>query len=177
MCRCTSGSEAPLISSTTRFAVSTPSDREITVTTSVPAPRPVVFDAYTKPEIIRQWFYGPDDWPLVECAIDLRAGGASRYVWENAGKGRCGLRGVYQEIVPLTRLVHTELFDDDWTGGETIVTSQFEDQGNATKVTVTVLYASSAARDAALATDMLDGWKQMCKRLERLAPELAASTD
>ena len=157
------------------FAVTMPSDREVRVTTSVPAPRPVVFDAYTRPEIVRQWFYGPDDWPLVDCTIDLRVGGALRYVWEHAEQGKMGLTGVYREIVPLSRLVHTELFDEDWTGGETVVTSLFEDQGSATEVTITVLYTSSAARDGALATPMLDGWKLLCERLERLAPGLATA--
>ena len=161
--------------SATAFAVTMPSDREVTVTTYVPAPRPAVFDTYTKPESVRLWFYGPEDWPLVECAIDLRVGGALRYVWENAERGKMGMSGVYREIIPHTRLVHTELFDEDWTGGETVVTSLFEEQGSATKVTVTVLYSSPAARDAALQTGMLDGWRQLCQRLESLAPELAAS--
>ena len=167
------GSQATSIDAA--FAVTMPSDREVRVTTDVPAPRSIVFDAYTKPEIARRWFYGPDDWPLVECSIDLQVGGALRYVWEHADHGKMGVSGVYREIVPLTRLVHTELFDEDWTGGETVVTSLFEDQGSTTKVTVTVLYSSSAARDGALATPMLDGWRQLCERLERLAPELAAS--
>ena len=157
------------------FAVTRPSDRAVTVTIHVPAPRPVVFDAYTKPEIVRQWFYGPDDWPLVECAIDLRVGGALRYVWEHAEQGKMGLSGLYRAIIPLTRLVHTELFDEDWSGGETVVTNLFEDQGSATKVTATVLYPSSAARESALQTGMFDCWRQLCRRLERLAPALAAS--
>ena len=158
------------------FAVTMPSDREVCVTTYVTAPRPIVFDAYTKPEIARRWFYGPADWPLVECAVDLRVGGALRYVWEHTDQGKMGMSGLYREVVPSARLVHTELFDEDWTGGETIVTTLFEDQGRATKVTITVLYSSPAARDAALATDMLNGWRQLCERLENLAPELAAST-
>ena len=158
------------------FTLDTPSDREITVTRLFDAPRAFVFDAFTRPEIAKRWFYGPDDWPLVECAIDLKVGGALRFVWAQRGTGptgtdsaRCGLAGVYREVVSPGRTVHTELFDEDWTGGETVVTTRFEDRGDRTTVAVTVRYASQAARDAALATAMIDGWRQMYDRFDGLA--------
>ena len=163
------------------FTLDKPSDREIRVTRRFDAPRAFVFDAFTRPEIARRWFYGPDDWPLVECAIDLKVGGALRFVWVQTGTGpmatesaRCGLAGIYREVAPPYRTVHTELFDEDWTGGETLVTTLFEDQGDRTIVAVTVRYASQEVRDAALNTDMIDGWQQMYRRFDDLARDRMA---
>ena len=160
------------------FTLETPSDREITVTRRFDAPRTFVFDAFTRAQIAKRWFYGPDDWPLVDCAIDLKVGGPLRFVWARRddgqpaiGEARCGLSGVYHEIEPPACTVHTELFDEDWTGGETLVTTRFDDRGEQTSVSVTVRYTSRAARDAVLETDMIAGWQEMYERLDALARE------
>src|SRR5579862_1873146 len=63
------------------FTVSTPSDREIQVTRDFDAPRPMVFEAFTKPELVRRWLLGPPGWIMPQCEVDLRVGGAYRYVW------------------------------------------------------------------------------------------------
>lgn len=92
-----------------------------------------------------------------------------RFVWSGADGTEMGLRGVYREIVPPGRLVHTELFDQDWTGGETLVTTVLaERDGGGTTVTITVLYATRAARDAALATGMEQGVAASYDRLSTL---------
>ena len=160
------------------FTLETPSDREIAVTRRFDAPRTFVFHAFTRAEIAKRWFYGSDDWPLVDCAIDLKVGGPLRFVWARRndgqstnGEAQCGLSGVYREIEPLVRTVHTELFDQDWTGGETLVTTRFDDRREQTAVSVIVRYASRAARDAVLDTDMIAGWRQMYERLDALARE------
>src|SRR5262249_39833378 len=114
-----------------------------------------------------------EEWRLVQCDIDAKVGGGYRYVWRHKEKGDMGLSGVYREITPPERIVHTELFDEDWTGGGTVGTTIFEKRGGRTTVTSTVLYSSQAARDAALKTGMIDGWSQS---LDRLA-ELLASMD
>ena len=138
--------------------VTTPGDREIAMTRAFDAPRDLVFDAWTRPELLKRWLLGPPGWSLPVCEIDLRAGGALRFVWRGADGTEMGLRGVYREIAPPERLVHTELFDQDWTGGETLVTTVLaERDGGGTTVTVTVLYATREARDAALATGMEQG--------------------
>ncbi len=79
-----------------------------------------------------------------------------------------GLRGVYREIVPPERIVHTEIFDEDWTGGETLVTLLLTEHGGRTTTAMTVLYSSHEARDAALKTDMAQGMEVGYERLERL---------
>lgn len=132
--------------------LSLPSDREVRVTRRFDAPRALVFRALTTPEILKRWLIGPDGWTLAVCTIDLRVGGAYRYVWRKPGGRELGMGGVYHAVEPPGRLVCTELFDDDWTGGETLVTTTLEEQGGRTTLTSTILFASQAARDAARET-------------------------
>lgn len=153
--------------------VTTPSDREVVVTRVFDAPRRLVFEAHIRPELVLRWLWGPDDWPLVECTIDARVGGRFRYVWRHAEKGDMAMRGEFREIVAPARIVHTELFDEDWTGGETVVTTVFEERDGRTTVTATVLYSSREARDGALRSGMTDGWSRALDRLEALLPGLA----
>src|SRR5882762_11877589 len=103
------------------FKVSTPPDREIEVERDFNAPRQLVFDAFTKPELVRRWLLGPDGWTMPVCEIELRVGGAYRYVWRHADGKEMGMGGIYREIVPEERLVCTELFDEAWYPGEALV--------------------------------------------------------
>jgi uncharacterized protein YndB with AHSA1/START domain len=156
------------MSNADKLTVATPSDREVVVKRVFDAPRRLVFEAYTNPDLVKRWLYGPDEWPMVECTIDLRVGGAYRYVWRHKDKGDMGMGGVFREIVPGERIVNTELFDQDWTGGETLVTTVFEERDGRTTVTATVLYSSKEARDGALKTGMLGGWGRALERLDEL---------
>jgi len=106
------------------------------------APRRMVFDAFTKPELVKQWLLGPPGWTMPVCEIDLRVGGAYRYVWRNAKGKEMGMGGIYREIVPHERLVCTELFDQAWYPGEALVTTTLVEQGGRTTLTSTMLYVS-----------------------------------
>jgi uncharacterized protein YndB with AHSA1/START domain len=136
-----------------------PTDREIAMTRVFDAPRAVVFEAWTKPELLKRWLYGPEEYPLVVCEIDLRVGGALRFVWRSRDEkdAGMGMSGVYREIAPPDRLVFTEVWDQDWTGGEALVTIIFTEHAGKTTLTQTLLYSSRAARDGALKTDMEHG--------------------
>ena len=81
------------------FQISTPRDREIRITRDFDAPRQLVFDAFTKPELVRRWLLGSPGWTMPICEIDLSVGGAYRYVWRKEGVSDMGLGGVFQEIV------------------------------------------------------------------------------
>ena len=151
-----------------KYKLTQPGDREITLTRTFDAPRRLVFDAFTKPEMVQRWLFGPAEWPMVHCEIDLRVGGKLRYVWRHKDKGEMGLSGVFREIDPPGRLVHTEVFDQDWTGGEVLLTSIFEERDGRTTVSATVRYSSPAARDGALKTGMIEGWSQGHDRLDEL---------
>ena len=137
--------------------VTTPSDREVEVARMFNAPRSLVFKALTTPDLLLRWMHGPNGWTLTVCEVDLRVGGAFRYVWRKANGREMGTSGVFREITPPRRLVNTEVFDEDWTGGETVVTTTLTERGAATLLTVMVLYVSKAARDAALETKFVAG--------------------
>ncbi len=152
--------------------VTTPTEREIVMTRVFDAPRSLVFDAYTKPELLRRWLLGPPGWSMVVCEIDLRVGGAYRYVWRNADGTEMGMGGVHREIVPPERIVITALFDQDWTGGETLNTLLLTEQDGKTTLTNTVLYSSREARDNALRTGMEQGMAAGYDRLAELLAEI-----
>ncbi len=143
-------------------------DSEVVILRAFAAPRPLVFDAFTKPALVRRWLLGPPGWSMPVCEIDLKVGGRFRYVWRNEASGAdMGVGGAYSEIAPPDRIVHTELFDEDWTGGETVVTTVFSDEGRGTLVTMTVRYASAAAREAALGTGMTRSMAESFDRLDQ----------
>lgn len=154
--------------------VTTPSDREILMTRVFEAPRELVFKAWSEPELIKKWMYGPDEWKLEVCETDFRVGGRIRWEWHGANGGVMGLTGSYREIDPPNRIVHTEVFDEDWTGGETLVTVEFEEQDGKTTAAMTVLYSSKESRDAVLKTDMAVGMKQSYDRLDQLLDRLGS---
>src|SRR5262245_35139421 len=132
------------------FKVTTPSDREVLVERDFNAPRDLVFDAFTKPELVRRWLLGPEGWTMPVCEIDLRVGGSYRYVWLKEGTGhRMGMGGTFREVVRPEKLIATEKFDDAWYAGEAVNTTVFEEKRSITKVRLTVLYESKDARDTA----------------------------
>ena len=154
------------------FSVSTPSDREIQVTRDFHAPRRLVFDAFTKPDLVRRWLLGPPGWTMPVCEIDLRVGGAYRYVWRKEGEKDMGMGGVFRDIVPSERLVATERFDDAWYPGEALDTTVFVEDGAITRITITVLYQSREARDTARRSGMEHGMAAGYNRLEDVLSSL-----
>jgi uncharacterized protein YndB with AHSA1/START domain len=141
------------MSSVATVTVTTPTDREVVISRALDAPRAVVFDCYTKPELIKRWLSGPVGWRLAVCDNDLRVGGAYRWVWRGPDGQDMGMRGVYHEIVPPERIVRTEVFDN-WPDNEAIGTVELRERDGQTTVTMTVLYPSRQARDGALTSGM-----------------------
>lgn len=154
------------------FQVTTPTDREIEIARDFHAPRPLVFEAFTKPELVRRWLLGPPGWTMPVCEIDLRPGGAYRYVWSKEGVKDMGIGGVFREIEAPGRVVATERFDDAWYPGEALNRTVFVEQGGITRTTITVLYESMEARDTALRSGMEDGMAAGYNRLEELLSSL-----
>ena len=156
--------------------VSAAGDREIVITRAFDAPRNLVFDAHTKPELVRRWLLGPPGWTMPVCEIDLRVGGKYRYVWRNESGTEMGMGGVFREIVRPERLVATELFDESWYPGEALDTSVFLEEDGKTTLTLTVLYESREARDGVLKSPMEQGMAIGYDRLEQLlqsSPDLS----
>ncbi|MDQ7906370.1 SRPBCC family protein [Phytohabitans sp. ZYX-F-186] len=147
--------------------VSTPSDREIVLARSFEAPPPLVFAAFTRPDLLTRW-YGARGWHLVSCDLDLRVGGAYRFVSEGPGGERMAQSGVYRAVEPPTRLVLTELFDDQSYPGETVITHEFAERAGRTDLTTTVRYATPQGRDRALRYPMARGVGESFARLDQL---------
>jgi len=150
------------------LTVTTPSERELVMTREFAAPRGMVFDALTKPELVRRWLLGPPGWTMPVCDIDLRVGGKYRYVWRNADGREMGMGGTFKEMVRPSRLVATESYDDHWTGGETLVTTELVETRGKTSVSTTVRYATGEARDAALKMGATKGLEASYVRLDEL---------
>lgn len=151
---------------TPEMTVTTPTETSIVFTRDFHAPRALVFQAFTTPELLRRWMVGPDGWSMPVCEVDLRPGGRFRYVWKKASGTEMGMGGTFVAVEPPGRIVHRELFDADWTGGETTVTTVLEERDGQTRMTLTVEYSSRAARDGALATGMTSGMETSYARLD-----------
>jgi len=152
-------------------------DREIVMTRVFSAPRTLVFDAFTKPELVKQWLLGPDGWSMPVCEIDLRVGGRYRYVWRRDKDGmEMGMAGVYREIVVPERIVSTEQFDQSWYEGEAVGTLLLVERGGKTTVTQAMQYESRATRDAVIQSPMESGVARSYDRLEELLAAPQART-
>jgi uncharacterized protein YndB with AHSA1/START domain len=145
--------------------VSLPTEREVVMTRVFDAPRRLVFDALTKPELLKRWF-GPRGWSLVVCEADLKVGGAWRWVLRGPDGRDMGMRGVYQEITPPERLVSTESFDD--YPGESLNTLILSEEDGKTTFTITVRYASQEIRDAVIKSGMEHGAAECYDKLAEM---------
>jgi len=149
------------------LTVTLPSDREIAMSRTFAAPRQLLWDAHTKPELVKRWLLGPPGWSMPVCTIDLRVGGSYRYQWRKDADGSTmAMGGVYKEIKPIERIVSTEKFDDPWYEGEAVGTLTLTEKGGKTILTTTVLYASKTVRDSVLKSGMATGVDQSYDRLE-----------
>ena len=155
------------------LTITTPSDREIAMTRVFAAPARLVYDAHTKPELLKRWLGVFGGWSLSTCEIDLRVGGKYRWVWSKASGTEMGMDGTYQELVTNARIVATEAFDDPWYEGQCLVTTEFVETDGTTTLTATMLYDSKKIRDAVLKSPMETG---IVASYDKLAALLAEST-
>jgi uncharacterized protein YndB with AHSA1/START domain len=151
-----------------KLKITTPSDREIAMTRVFDAPRGMVFDASTKPELIKRWLGVRAGWTMPVCEVDLRVGGKYRYLWRGPKGNEMGMGGVYREVVRPERIVATEVFDDAWYPGEAVDTMVFVEKDGKTTLTTTVLYASKEARDGVLKSPMASGVEESYAGLDAL---------
>jgi uncharacterized protein YndB with AHSA1/START domain len=156
------------------FKVTTPSDRDIVMTRLFDAPRRLVWEAMTRPEHVRRWWGILDDkHSVTTCEIDLRKGGAWRFVGRGP-KGEVAFYGVYREIAPPDRIVFTEIFAP-FPDVESVVTGVFTEEEGKTRLTVTASYPSKEVRDLVIGSGMEKGAALSYDHLEEVARELAAA--
>lgn len=154
---------------TGKLKITAEGDREIVMTREFKAPRRMIFEAWTKPELLKRWLAGPEGWEMTVCTIDLRVGGTYRYEWHKASTGETmGMGGEYREIVPDERIVATEKFDMSWYPGGAMVTSVLAEKDGITTLISTVTYDTKEAREVVLRSPMETGVEASYARLERM---------
>ena len=149
---------------TTTYA--TPTDRALVITRAFAAARPRVFDAWTNPRQLPSWLLGPEGWTMPVCEIHLREGGTWRYVWRKADGAEMTMTGTFREVAPPGRLVTTEAWGPPWP--ETLNTLELTEAAGLTTMTLTVLYPSKEAREAAVQPGMKAGLDKGFDRLDEL---------
>ena len=150
------------------FKMSASGEREIVMTRVFDAPPDLVFEALTSPELLKRWLLGPPAWSMPVCEIDLKVGGAYRYVWRNEDGREMGMGGVYREIIRPQRLVATEKFDEAWYSGESHVTTSLTEKQGKTTLVQTMLYESRETRDEVLESGMERGVTVSYDRLDEI---------
>jgi uncharacterized protein YndB with AHSA1/START domain len=153
--------------------VTTPSDCEIRMVRVFDAPRPMVFDTFTKCELLKRWF-GPQGFSLSVCEGEFQPGGWWRFVLRAPDGSEMGMRGKIREMSRPDRLVHVESFDD--FPGEALVTTTFVESGGKTTVTVNLLYESKQVRDAVVSSGMEHGAAETYDRLADFLASTARTT-
>ncbi len=156
--------------------VTTPTEREIVITRGFNAPRSLVWDTMTKPELLKRWLTGPPGWSMVTCEDDARVGGAFHWSWRGPDGAEMSMRGINREIVPPERKVRTESFEFGCVpqSGEQLATLVLAEQGRRTALTLTLRYPSKEARDATIASGMEQGMSAGYDRLDEVLASLGA---
>jgi uncharacterized protein YndB with AHSA1/START domain len=154
--------------------VTTPTDREIVLTRAFDAPRDLVFEAWTNPEHVRHW-WGWRSSTMIVCEADVRPGGSWRYVTREENGMEVPFTGVYREVTPPERVVHTDIYDvaPFNTGDPAVTTVTFDEDDGGTIVTATTLYPTKEIRDGVIQSGMEAGaaesYDRLAEHLETLA--------
>lgn len=151
--------------------------KDLTITRVFNAPRPLVFAAYTEPQHLMRW-WGPTEYPMASCTVDLRPGGKWHYCMKSrtTGDEAWGI-AIYSEIKPPERLVYTDAFSDaEGNLNQELpmaeVTMMFEDAGNGTRVVMTSKYPNEEALQAVVQMGMIEGITETMGQLDTLLAEL-----
>ena len=151
-----------------RTTVERKSDREVVVTRTINAPARIVFEAFTKPELFKQWWVPKSfGMSLLSCEMDVRVGGRYRLVF---GPG-AEFYGRYIEVTPPSRLVWT---NEEGDGDGAVTTVTFEEKGGKTLLVMRDLYRSKEALDAGIGST--DGMGETLDQLDEFVATLSASS-
>lgn len=151
--------------------VSLPADDQILIEREFDAPRHLVYKAWTTPELVRQWWVGKRG-EAVTCDIDLRVGGAWRYVMVASSNGQeVAFHGEYREIVPDERLVSTEIYEP-FPDHEAVNTLTLTEETGRTYLSLLVQHDSKESRDGHVNSGMEGGLQEALDALEQIAVSL-----
>jgi uncharacterized protein YndB with AHSA1/START domain len=155
-----------------KLGLTLPSDREIVMIRTFDAPRALVWKAYTDPALIPNWF-GPARLTTTVDRMDVRPGGAWRFIQRDADGNEFAFRGTYREIVPPERLVGT--FEFEGMPGHVLVeTVTLEERDRKTLLTSVLRFDTPEDRDGMLHSGMESGAAESMDRLEAIVANLAS---
>ena len=151
------------------------SEREVVVTRTFNAPARIVFEAWTKPELLKRW-WAPKSFgvSMISCEADVRTGGSYRFVFVfgNDASKPMAFFGRYLEVTPHSRLVWT---NEEGGDGGAVTTVTFEERGGKTLLVMHDLYPSKEALDGAIASGSTGGMGETFEQLDELLVALGAS--
>ena len=146
-------------------AASQSTERDIVITRVFDAPRELVWQAWTDPEHVAQWF-GPKGFTTRVAELDLRPGGRSRYIMIGPDGAEYPSVGVFREVVPFERIVTTDEFGEDFQPPEgmdlpsgMVVTCIFESLGDQTRLTLRIMHPTAEDRRKHEAMGVVAGWQ------------------
>lgn len=151
------------------LSMTTPTDTTIEITRGFNAPISMVWRAHTEPDLVKRWLTGPTGHTMPECEIDLRVGGAYRYVWA-WDENRMAAYGTFREIEMECRLLLTETFDI-FPDNETLVEQVFRENDGQTIVKMSLHYDRKETRDGVLQSPMDEGLEASYRSLDKLISE------
>ncbi len=149
------------------MTVTLPTDEQILLTREFDAPRHLLYRAWTTPELIRRWWPGLRG-AMTVVEIDLRVGGAWRFVMIADGGFEVAFHGEYLEVVPDERIVSTETFEGAPAGEPAHITTTFTEHDGRTTLELLMRLPSQEVRDMVLATGMTDGVHEQMAILDEL---------
>lgn len=156
--------------STSSATVTLPSDTQILIVREFDAPVPLVWKAWTTPELVRRWWAG-ERGEVTSAEIDFRVGGTWRYVMVAHGDFEVAFNGVYEQIDEHERIVNSEVFEG-MPDARARVTNSFVDLGDRTRMEMLIDHASKDARDGHINSGMEGGMQEAMDRLEQVAISL-----
>jgi uncharacterized protein YndB with AHSA1/START domain len=151
-------------------ASTAPDNREATATRVFDAPRELVWEAMTRPEHVARW-YGPRGTTLTTCEIDLRPGGAFRYVMRGPDGSEVAFAGVYREVVPPARIVNSWGLES-MPGHEAVETATWEEADGRTTVRMSIVFATPEDYAGWAGSGAFGGWSATLDRLAELVAGL-----
>jgi len=157
--------------------VTLPTDEQILITREFNAPKHLVYEAWTTPDLVKRWWHA-NRGEMTVAEIDLRVGGRWRYVMVADGGVEVGFHGEYREVVPDERIVSTEIYEGLPEGvseedAATVNTATFAEANGRTTVTILVQARNKVSRDAIIDSGMEDGLQDALDLLEQVARSLA----
>lgn len=152
-------------------------ETEVVMTRYFAAPRELVFDCHTKPDLMRRWLIGPPGMVLDIKENDLKVGGKYLYVYTDQQGNKMGIHGKFLEVIAPEKVTNTENYAMDMTAfnpnspddpNATVESRTFTSEGNSTLLTHVIKFASAEVRQTMLESGACEGWAPCYQELDKL---------